>query len=158
MGDAGALLTYGLSLSTVRALSIAFDEALGDGFDLIEDVTQFDMKLTYQFIEIEFASTLAITLAWLVSATLAGACDEAWLEEEQAAQQQGQLDVLRVVRRLLPGWLTAVPLAFVAKAIGVAAVILPVGGWLELDAPTAFADLGGMLFAVALWRCGLLSL
>ena len=49
-------------------------------------------------------------------------------------------------------WLVAAPLGFILKAIGVAAVILPVGGWLALDAPTAVADLGGMLAAVVLWR------
>merc|ERR1711924_386050 len=38
----------------------------------------------------------------------------------------------------------------------VAAVILPVGGWLAFHAGTFVADVGGMLLAVALWRTALL--
>ena len=42
--------------------------------------------------------------------------------------------------------------------LAVAAVILPVGGWLAFDLPTAVMDLGGMLLAVALWRTMLLRM
>ena len=59
---------------------------------------------------------------------------------------------------LLRPWAAAVPLAAVAKAAAVAAVSLPVGGWLAFDAPTAVADLCGMLAAVALWRTALLQI
>ena len=62
-----------------------------------------------------------------------------------------------VVQSLITGWLCAVPVAFVLKAIAVAVVIMPVGGWLAFDAPTAVADLGGILAAVALWRTLLLN-
>lgn len=51
----------------------------------------------------------------------------------------------------------AAPLAFALKALGVAAVILPVGGGLRLDGPTAVGDLGGMLATLALWRTWLLQ-
>ena len=35
---------------------------------------------------------------------------------------------------------------------------MPVGGWLAFDLGTAVADLGGMIFAVALWRSVLIRL
>ena len=58
---------------------------------------------------------------------------------------------------LLRGWAFAAPLMLIGKAVAVAAVMLPVGGWLAFDVPTAVADLGGMLAAVSLWRTVLLQ-
>ena len=148
IGDAGALLCYSLGLSTLRTFGIAAQEALASGFDMSQDLAQMNLHLTVQYINIESSSATALTLAWLVGSSLAGACDYEWFER---ARDNG------VVPSLLRAWAYAAPAAFVAKAIVVAAIILPVGGGIALDAPTAAADLGGMLMAVSLWRTLLLQ-
>jgi hypothetical protein len=96
-------------------------------------------------------SAVAITIAWLVGAALAGALGPQWLDAHAGAPPLG------MARSLLRSWAVAAPLAFVGKALAVAAVILPVGGSLALDAGTAVADLGGMLAAVVLWRSAILT-
>ena len=110
------------------------------------------MRLTLQFINVEVYSAVAIVLAWLIGGSVARACDADWLELDAEAHAAAPLGVARIVR----GWTLACPLAFVLKAVGVAAVVLPTGGWVRLDAPTAVADLGGMLAALLLWRTLLL--
>jgi hypothetical protein len=150
LGDSGALLVYFLGLSTMRTLASAFES----GFDPAADVLDMNLKLTVEYIEIEQLSAIAITLAWLVGAAAVGALSPEWID--MARQAQRDAPVLGIPRTLVRAWLTAVPLPFVAKAIAAAAIILPVGGWLALDAPTAVGDLGGMLAAVALWRTVLL--
>lgn len=49
------------------------------------------------------------------------------------------------VARLLRGWAIAAPVAFGMKTLGVAAVVLPLGGWLALSPSGVLIDLGGML-------------
>ena len=61
-----------------------------------------------------------------------------------------------MMRTLIRSWIIAIPLFEVGKALAVAAVILPVGGWLALDGQTAVADVGGMFLTIALWRTVLL--
>ena len=156
IGDAGALFCYNLGLSTVRTVEIAVAEAARPGFSLGHDLATANFHLTVQFINIEFASASALTMAWLIGSTLVGASDEEWLDDARrrgiSLQQIFEDPQSRLESSLLRAWLVAAPLGFILKAIGVAAVILPVGGWLALDAPTAVADLGGMLAAVVLWR------
>ena len=102
-------------------------------------------------------SAVALTLSWCVGAAVAGALSPEWFGVAREERERSG-PALGVARSLLPSWATAVPLAAVAKALAVAAVILPVGGWLAFDAPTAVSDLGGMLVAVALWRGALLQI
>ena len=126
LGDAGALLTWSLGLSTARTLALA-----GPDFDAASDLVSFmlesTMNMTVQYVAIELFSALALTLAWLVAAAIGGALDEDWFARTQSA------DALGVVRSLLSSWLIAIPLAEIGKATAVAAVILPVGGWLAFD-------------------------
>ena len=151
LGDAGALLTWSLGLSTARTLALA-----GPDFDAASDLVSFmlesTMNMTVQYVAIELFSALALTLAWLVAAAIGGALDEDWFARTQSA------DAFGVVRSLLSSWLIAIPLAEIGKATAVAAVILPVGGWLAFDGPTAVQDLGGMLLAISLWRTVLLRI
>ena len=149
VGDAGVLVTYSLTLSTMRAFALAGAEAFSQGFDLMADIRGLDLSTTLRFVQIEQASAVALTLAWVVGGSLAGAFDEAWSSYEHADAPLG-------VARLLRGWMYAVPIALIAKSLAVAAVILPAGGWVRPDVPTAIADLGGMLAAPALWRTWLL--
>ena len=155
IGDAGALLTWSLGLSTARTLALA-----GPDFDAASDLVSFmldsNMNLTVQYIAIEQLSALALTLAWLVAAAIGGALDEEWLARTQRADEEWF--ALSVGRSLLRSWLIAIPLAEIGKATAVAAVILPVGGWLAFDGLTAVQDLGGMLLAITLWRTLLLNL
>ena len=134
LGDAGALLTWSLGLSTARTLALA-----GPDFDAASDLVSFmlesTMNMTVQYVAIELFSALALTLAWLVAAAIGGALDEDWFARTQSA------DAFGVVRSLLSSWLIAIPLAEIGKATAVAAVILPVGGWLAFDGPTAVQDL-----------------
>ena len=148
LGDAGAVLVYSLGLSTMRTFGIAFQEMLSPGFDLSSDLASMDLHLTVQYINIETLSACVLTLSWLVAATYAGACDTAWM---------GKARECGVAVALLRAWAFAAPLALFGKAVAVAAVMLPVGGWLAFDVPTAVADLGGMLAAVSLWRTLLLQ-
>lgn len=112
------------------------------------------MHLTVQFVSIEEYSAAAITMAWLVGGAIGGAFDFDWLGRSAEEHRQSPLGLVGVVR----GWLVAAPIAFAMKAVGVAAVILPVGGWLELDAPTAVQDVGGMLAIIFVWRRWLLNM
>ena len=120
LGDAGALLTWSLGLSTARTLALA-----GPDFDAASDLVSFmlesTMNMTVQYVAIELFSALALTLAWLVAAAIGGALDEDWFARTQSAGALG------VVRSLLSSWLIAIPLAEIGKATAVAAVILPVG-------------------------------
>lgn len=109
------------------------------------------LQLTWQYVWIEQLSALALTVSWLVGAAIAGTLDDAWFD--LARQQPSPVGV---VGTLLRGWSFAVPLAAFSKAVAVAAVIMPVGGWIAADLPTAIADLGGMLVAVSMWRLALL--
>lgn len=144
IGDSAALLTYNLGVSSLRAFAAGFDLA------------NAKMQLTVQFVAIEANSAVAITTAWLIGASVTAMMDESWLQQQQAAGEGGRSPV-SIARSMLPAFSVAVPLAFVAKALGVVAVIVPVGGWLALDAPTAVADLGGMMAATTLWRTVLLQ-
>ena len=92
-----------------------------------------------------------------MGASIAGCLNDSWFERAREAQEASN-PTLGITRTLLKGWVTAVPLAAITKACAVAAVIIPVGGWLAFDAGTAVADLGGMLAAVTLWRTVLLTL
>ena len=148
IADAGVMLAYSMSLSTCRAFAMA----MGEGFDVASDLSDFDMHLTVQFISIEEYSAVALAVAWLVGGSLAGAFDVDWLARGASEHARAPLGLVGVLR----GWAYAAPIVFVAKAVGVAAVILPVGGWLALDAPTAVQDLGGMLLAIVVWRRWLL--
>ena len=139
---------YSLGLSTMRTFAIAFEEMLAPGFDLGSDLATMDLHLTVQYINIETLSACVLTLSWLVGATFAGACDMSWM---------GKARDCGVPVALLRGWAFAAPLMLIGKAVAVAAVMLPVGGWLAFDVPTAVADLGGMLAAVSLWRTVLLQ-
>lgn len=143
IGDAGAVLVYSLGLSTMRTFALAFQQMLAPGFDVGRDLASMDLHLTVQYINIETLSAMALTMAWLVGGTMAGACDETWFP---AARERG------VLPSLLRGWALASPIALLTKAVAVAAVMLPVGGWLAFDLPTATADLGGILASVSLWR------
>ena len=78
---------------------------------------------------------------------------QSWFELDATEHRKAPLRVARLVR----GWAYAAPLTFVLKAVGVAAVVLPAGGGLRLDAATAVGDLGGTLAALALWRTWLLE-
>ena len=109
-----------------------------------------------QYIQIEELSAIALTVAWLVAAAIAGALGDEWFAQAREAQRLSP--AFGVVRSLTKSWLLAVPLAEVGKALAVAAVILPVGGWLAFDLPTAVTDLGGMLVTVTLWRTALLRI
>lgn len=77
VGDAGVLLLYTLTLSSLRAFAMAFDEATTEGFSLEADLLGMDLHMTTQFISIELASAISIVVAWLVGASIAGACDQA---------------------------------------------------------------------------------
>ena len=72
LGDAGALLTWSLGLSTARTLALA-----GPDFDAASDLVSFmlesTMNMTVQYVAIELFSALALTLAWLVAAAIGGA-------------------------------------------------------------------------------------
>ena len=148
IGDAGAMLLYSLSLSTARTLAQA-----GPTFTFMQEST---LHLTYQYVAIEQLSAVALTLAWCVGAAYAGGLSQDWFERAREARDSSPN--FGVLRSLLSSWATAVPLAATGKTIAVAAVILPVGGWLAFDLPTAVMDLGGMLLAVALWRTMLLRM
>ena len=143
---------YFLGLSTTRTLSLAFE----NGFDPASDIANMNIRLTVQYVEIEELGALAITLAWLVGAAISGALSPGWFDVARQAQREAPF--FGVSSTLFRAWVTALPLAFVAKAMAAAAVILPVGGWIALDGPTAAGDLGGMFAAVSLWRTGLLAL
>lgn len=154
IGDAGALLTYFLGLSTARTLALA-----GPDFDAASDLASFmtesTMNLTYQWIAIEQLSAVALTLGWLVGATLGGALSIEWFSLVRKEESSAPLGVACT---LVSSWLWAIPFAELGKSLAVAAVIMPVGGWLAFDLGTAVADLGGMIFAVALWRSVLIRL
>ena len=114
------------------------------------------MSLTLQFIEIEELSAIVMALGWLIGAKLCGALNSTWFD--RARQADLDSPVLGVVSTLVPSWAIASLLFELGKAIVVAAVILPVGGWLAFDLPTAVEDVGGMLATVVLWRTALLRL
>lgn len=144
LGDAGALLTYSLGLSTARTLALVQPD-----FDAATDLASANLHLTVQYIEIEQLSATAITAAWCLAAALAGAMAPSWFA---AARDIG------TVRSLVRPGLISLPLAFSAKTLAVASVILPVGGSLAFDLGTAVADLGGMLVTILLWRTVLLQI
>ena len=154
VGDAGALLMYFLGLSTVRTFALPVE--IGDRSDVTTFLLESKLDLTVQYVAIESLSAVALTLAWLVGATLGGALTVDWFE--LAREERTSRAPFGVARTLLRSWAYAIPLAELGKACAVAAVILPVGGWLAFDMKTAVADLGGMLFTVALWREVLLRL
>ena len=112
------------------------------------------MNLTLQYIEIEQLSATVMALSWCVGATIGGALDSGWFARARAAE--GEAPYFGVMRTLIRSWIIAIPLFEVGKALAVAAVILPVGGWLALDGQTAVADVGGMFLTIALWRTVLL--
>ena len=83
LGDAGALLTWSLGLSTARTLALA-----GPDFDAASDLVSFmlesTMNMTVHMLPLSFSS-LALTLAWLVAAAIGGALDEDWFARTQSA-------------------------------------------------------------------------
>ena len=149
--DGLVVLAYSLSVSTLRAYALAFSDATQPGFDLAADLKGIDLAMTIRFIEIEQLSALSLAVAWMVGAAVAGAATESWRSFDHDAAPLG-------VARLLRAWAIAGPLAFVLKGLTTAAVVLPAGGSVAFDAPTAFADLGGMLLCVVLFRRWLLTL
>lgn len=153
IADAAVLLAYSLACSACRAVGMAAAEADAPGFDWRADLAGFDMHLTWQFISIEEASAASVAIAWALGGSLAGACDVDWLERDAADHARAPLGARGVLR----GCAYAAPIGFALKALGAAAVILPVGGWLRLDAATGVADWGGLTLAVLLWRRWLLA-
>ena len=154
VGDAGAMITWCLGLSSLRTLG-KLEPTLGAaGADLTRFLVESKLDLTVEYIAIESYSAVALTLAWCIGATLGGALSDDWWERAREAEQQP----FGVLRTLLKSWAFAIPLAELGKIVAVAAVILPVGGWLAFDPAVAVQDLGGMLLAVALWRTVLLQL
>jgi hypothetical protein len=85
--------------------------------------------------------------------TLAGACDRDWLELDEEEHHAALLGVARIGK----GCLFAAPIALLVKAVGVAAIILPLGGSLAIWGPGVAADAGGMLGVILLWRRLLLN-
>ena len=149
--DGLVVLAYSLSVSTLRAYALAFSDATQPGFDLAADLKGIDLAMTIRFIEIEQLSALSLAVAWMVGAAAAGAATESWRSFDHDAAPLG-------VARVLRAWAVAGPLAFVLKGLTTAAVVLPAGGSVAFDAPTAFADLGGMLLVVVVFRRWLLTL
>ena len=149
--DGLVVLAYSLSVSTLRAYALAFSDATQPGFDLAADLKGIDLAMTIRFIEIEQLSALSLAVAWMVGAAVAGAATQNWASFDHDAAPLG-------VARVLRAWAVAGPLAFVLKGLTTAAVVLPAGGSVAFDAPTAFADLGGMLLCVVLFRRWLLTL
>ena len=149
--DGLVVLAYSLSVSTLRAYALAFSDATQPGFDLAADLKGIDLAMTLRFISIEQLSALSLAVAWMVGAAAAGAATESWRSFDHDAAPLG-------VARVLRAWAVAGPLAFVLKGLTTAAVVLPAGGSVAFDAPTAVADLGGMLLCVVLFRRWLLTL
>ena len=146
VGDSAVLLGYSFGLSALRAVAAAAESAPpSDTFNWASDLATLDMHLSLQFVTIEQCSATCLVLTWLIGASRTGVLEPEWLA-------QARPESFDVGRSLLPTWYVSAPLFFVAKAIGTAAVIVPVGGWLAFDLPTAFADLGGQLGIVTLWR------
>ena len=145
---------YSLGLSTSRTLAMA-----GPDFDAASDLVSFlldsNMNLTVQYIAIEQLSAVVMALGWVVGAVLGGSLSIDWFDRASRAESDAPLGVTRT---LLRSWVIAVPLFELGKILAVAAVILPVGGWLAFDPPTFVSDVFGMLLAIALWRTVLLKI
>jgi len=166
VGDAAVLVTYFLSLSTARAFALAATEATAQSFDLAADLRGFscavatatscggiDLLTTVRFITSEQFSAAGLAAAWCLGGSLAGATRADWVHLDEEVHSSAPFGVARLVR----GWAVALPVAFVTKALIVAAVYMPAGGSVVFDLPTACGDLGGMLAVLVLWRRWLLG-
>lgn len=145
--DAAMVAVYSLTASV-------FKLAMRNPQDLLAPPWQgMDLQMDLRDINLEFNSAIALAFAWAVGGVLGGACDESWISLDAEEHQRAPFGVARVLR----GWLVAAPVACVVKALGVAAVVLPLGGGLRVDALAALADIGGLLAVILLWRRWLLS-
>lgn len=110
-----------------------------------------DLPLDLRDVTIEYSGALCLSLAWLVGASMSGALEESWWELDHRGSPLG-------IAGLVRSWTIAVPLFAVAKALGIAGVLLPLGAGLHevlaqpLSWPGLTDDLVGMLLATMLCR------
>ena len=103
-------------------------------------------------VQIEVYSTIAITIAWLVGAALAGALGPQWLDAHAGAPPLSRW----LAACSAPGrWRRPWPLS--ARRSPWLPSSCPWAAPAPLDAGTAVADLDGMLAAVVLWRSAILT-
>ena len=145
--DGCTLTLYSLSVSTVTLLIKGVVSAP-------QATSLLDLPLELRDCVIEYSSTLCLTLAWFVAASFTGALEESWLELNSDDHRNEPLGIAC----LLQSWTLAVPLFAVAKTLGIAGVMLPLGAapMDVLTLPTSWPGLAsnvvGMLLATMLCR------
>ena len=158
IADSAVLSLVALQVSAFKALSIAISDLTAPGFDLVEDIADFDLAATTKFIGIEQFGAAALVLGWLVGGgLLSDACRVDWTQRDEDVRW----------RTLIQGYAAAVPSALLIKYGALTQVELPSLGRteqaIELEASLAgltvsnvLGDAVGMLVALVLWRALLL--
>ncbi|KAL1525017.1 hypothetical protein AB1Y20_019892 [Prymnesium parvum] len=137
--DACVLVLYSLSVSIWMLITNG---------EAANPVAAMELDVDLREIALEMNSAVSIAFGWCIGGSIGGACDQEWVALELAEHEKAPLGVARLLR----GWAIASPLALGMKALGVAAVVLPLGGGLAIWPPGVLLDLGGMLAVILLWR------
>ena len=130
--DSCVLVLYSLSLSIWALLTF------GEAFD---PAATMQLEVDLRDIVLELNGALSIAFGWCIGGAIGGACDREWVELDADEHAKAPFGVAKLLR----AWLIAAPIALGVKTLGVAAVILPLGGSVGFWGPGIVLDGVGML-------------